>query len=126
MELIKQNTQSQIIKSLLIIFLGSVILAISAKIKIPFYPVPMTMQTFVVLFLGLSFGYKIGLSAVGLYLFEGIVGLPVFSNTPERGIGIVYFTGPSMGYLIGFLSACYLASFVKLNDNFLKIFGRSL
>ena len=57
MELIKQNTQTQIIKSLLVIFIGSVILAISAKIKIPFYPVPMTMQTFVVLFLGLSFGY---------------------------------------------------------------------
>ena len=62
MELIKQNTQSKIIKSLLIIFFGSVILAISAKIKIPFYPVPMTMQTFVVLFLGISFGYKIALS----------------------------------------------------------------
>ena len=62
MELIKQNTQSQIIKSLLVIFLGSIILAISAKIKIPFYPVPMTMQTFVVLFLGISFGYKIALS----------------------------------------------------------------
>ena len=100
------------------------ILTISAKIKIPFYPVPMTMQTFVVLLLGLSFGYKIGLSAVGLYLLEGIVGLPVFSNSPERGIGLVYFTGPTMGYLIGFLSACYLASFVKLNDNFFIIFSK--
>jgi biotin transport system substrate-specific component len=74
--------------------------------------------------LGLSFGYKIGLSAVGLYLLEGIVGLPVFSNSPERGIGLVYFTGPTMGYLIGFLSACYLASFVKLNDNFFIIFSK--
>ena len=101
MELIKQNTQSQIIKSLVIIFLGSVILAISAKIKIPFYPVPMTMQTFVVLFLGISFGYKIALATVGLYLFEGIMGLPVFSNSPERGVGLAYFTGPTMGYLIG-------------------------
>ena len=84
----------------------------------------MTMQTFVVLLLGLSFGYKIGLSAVGLYLLEGIVGLPVFSNSPERGIGLVYFTGPTMGYLIGFLSAGYLVSFVKLNDNFLMIFAK--
>jgi len=122
MELIKQNTQSQIIKLLLIVFLGSVILAISAKIKIPFYPVPMTMQTFVVLFLGISFGYKIALATVALYLFEGIMGLPVFSNSPEKGIGLVYFTGPTMGYLIGFLSACFLASFVKLNDNYLLIF----
>ena len=104
--------------------MGSILLTISAKVKIPFYPVPMTMQTFVVLLLGLSFGYKIGLSAVGLYLLEGIVGLPVFSNSPERGIGLVYFTGPTMGYLIGFLSACYLASFVKLNDNFFIIFSK--
>jgi len=122
MELIKLTSQSKLIKSLFVVVLGSIVLTISAKIKIPFYPVPMTMQTFVVLLLGLSFGYKIGLSAVGLYLIEGIAGLPVFSNSPERGIGIVYFTGPTMGYLIGFLSACYLASFVKLNDNFLKIF----
>ena len=122
MELIKQNTQSQIIKSLTIIFLGSIVLAISAKIKIPFYPVPMTMQTFVVLFLGISFGYKVALSAVGLYLLEGIMGLPVFSNSPEKGVGLVYFTGPTMGYLIGFLTACFLASFIKLNDNYLIIF----
>ena len=124
MELIKQNTQSQIIKSLIIIFFGSIVLAISAKIKIPFYPVPMTMQTFVVLFLGLSFGYKVALATVGLYLLEGIVGLPVFSNSPEKGVGLFYFTGPTMGYLIGFLTACFLASFVKLNDNYLIIFTK--
>ena len=121
MELIKQNTQTQIIKSLIVIFLGSVVLAISAKIKIPFYPVPMTMQTFVVLFLGVSLGYKIGLASVGLYLLEGIAGLPVFSNSPEKGIGIVYFTGPTMGYLIGFLTACYLASKINIKDSFINI-----
>ena len=114
MELIKQNTQNQLVKSLLVIFLGSIILTISAKIKIPFYPVPMTMQTFIVLFLGISFGYKIALATVSLYLLEGILGLPVFSNSPERGIGLAYFTGPTMGYLIGFLSACFLASFLSL------------
>ena len=122
MELIKQNSHSKIIKSLLVIFLGSLILAISAKIKIPFYPVPMTMQTFVVLFLGISLGYKVALATVGLYLLEGILGLPVFSNSPERGIGLAYFTGPTMGYLIGFLFACFFASFIKKNDNNLIIF----
>ena len=122
MELIKQNTQTQIIKSISIIFFGSIILAISAKIKIPFYPVPMTMQTFIVLFLGISFGYKIGLATIGLYLIEGIIGLPVFSNSPERGVGLIYFTGPTMGYLIGFLSACYLASFIKKEDSHFIIF----
>tara|TARA_B100001063_G_scaffold209195_1_gene206042 strand:+ start:262 stop:813 length:552 start_codon:yes stop_codon:yes gene_type:complete len=122
MELIKQNTQTQIIKSLLVIFLGSVALAISAKVKIPFYPVPMTMQTFVVLFLGISFGYKIALTTVGLYLLEGISGLPVFSNSPERGVGLVYFTGPTMGYLIGFFTACFIASYIKVEDNYFIIF----
>jgi len=122
MELIKQNTQTQIIKSLLIILLGSIILAISSKVKIPFYPVPMTMQTFVVLLIGMSFGYKIGLATIGLYLIEGISGLPVFSNSPERGVGLAYFTGPTMGYLIGFFSACFLASLIKTDDNYFIIF----
>ena len=122
MELIKQNSHLKIIKTLLIIFLGSLILTISAKIKIPFYPVPMTMQTFVVLFLGISLGYKVALATVGLYLFEGIIGLPVFSNTPERGIGLVYFTGPTMGYLIGFLFASFFASFIDKRDNYLIIY----
>ena len=122
MELIKQNSQLRIIKLLTIIFLGSIILAISAKIKIPFYPVPMTMQTFVVLLLGISFGYKVALATIGLYLLEGVLGLPVFSNSPERGVGIAYFTGPTMGYLIGFLSASFLASFIKINDDYFKIF----
>ena len=124
MELTKNISQTKIIKSLLAIILGSIALTISAKIKIPFYPVPMTMQTFVVLFLGVSLGYKIGLASVGLYLLEGIVGLPVFSNSPEKGIGLVYFMGPTMGYLLGFLSAVYLASFINVKDNLFIIFTK--
>ena len=81
----------------------------------------MTMQTFVVLFLGVSLGYKIALASVSLYLLEGILGLPVFSNSPEKGIGIIYFTGPTMGYLIGFLIASFLASKINIKDNFLII-----
>ena len=122
MELIKQNTQNRLVKSLVVIILGSLILTVSAKIKIPFYPVPMTMQTFIVLLLGVSFGYKIALASVSLYLLEGILGLPVFSNSPERGVGLAYFTGPTMGYLIGFLFACFLSSMVKKADNYLIIF----
>ena len=76
MELTKNISQNKLIKSLFAIILGSIALTISAKIKIPFYPVPMTMQTFVVLFLGISLGYKIGLASVSLYLLEGIMGLP--------------------------------------------------
>tara|TARA_A100001011_G_scaffold335911_1_gene365092 strand:- start:341 stop:892 length:552 start_codon:yes stop_codon:yes gene_type:complete len=124
MELTKNITQPKIIKFLLVILLGSIALTISAKIKIPFYPVPMTMQTFVVLFLGISLGYKIGVATVGLYLLEGIVGLPVFSNSPEKGVGLLYFTGPTMGYLIGFLTACFLASMIKFKDNFLVVLSK--
>ena len=125
MEVVKsQNVK--IIKYILIIFLGSILLTISSKIKIPFYPVPMTMQTFVVLFLGMSFGYKIGLATVSLYLIEGIIGLPVFSNSPEKGVGLVYFTGPTMGYLIGFLIATFLAGYFKFEGNLLNSFIKLL
>ena len=120
MELVKNLNQSSIVKTFLIVILGSLALTISAKIKIPFYPVPMTMQSFVVMFLGLAFGYKIGLATVSLYLLEGIAGLPVFSNSPEKGIGLVYFTGPTMGYLIGFLSATVIAGMISSKDNLLK------
>ena len=116
----------RILKYILIIFLGSILLTISSKIKIPFYPVPMTMQTFVVLFLGMSFGYKIGLATVSLYLVEGIIGLPVFSNSPEKGVGLVYFTGPTMGYLIGFLFATFLAGYFNFKGNILNNFIKLL
>ena len=121
MEVVKSEN-TKILKYLLIIFLGSVLLTISSKIKIPFYPVPMTMQTFVVLFLGMSFGYKIGLATVSLYLLEGIIGLPVFSNSPEKGVGIIYFTGPTMGYLIGFLFATFLAGYFNFKVNIFYTF----
>jgi len=117
MELIKELKQSKIIKNVFIALMGTVLLAISSKIKIPFYPVPMTMQTLVVLFLGVVLGWKLGVATVSLYLFEGIIGLPVFSGSPEVGIGIVYFTGPTMGYLVGFLFTVYFAGFFKFNKN---------
>ena len=109
-------------KILLIVLASSILLTISAKIKIPFYPVPMTMQTFVVLLVGVTFGWKIGVATISLYLFEGVIGLPVFAGTPEKGVGLVYFTGPTMGYLIGFLVATFLSGYLKpINNLFTKI-----
>ena len=125
MEVVKSQNL-KILKYILVIFLGSILLTISSKIKIPFYPVPMTMQTFVVLFLGMSFGYRIGLAAVSLYLVEGIIGLPVFSNSPEKGVGFIYFTGPTMGYLIGFLFATFLAGYFNFKGNILNNFIKLL
>ena len=126
MELVKTISNNKVIKIFLISLMGSILLTISAKIKIPFYPVPMTMQTFVVLFLGISFGYKVGVTTIFLYLLEGIMGLPVFSNSPEKGIGIAYFVGPTMGYLIGFIFACFLAGYFKYNSNYLINFLKIL
>ena len=122
MELLKINSNQKILKIFIVVFLGSLALALSAKLKIPFYPVPMTMQTFVVLFLGIAFGYKIGLATVSVYLIEGLLGLPVFSNSPEKGIGMIYFTGPTIGYLIGFLSAVFLTGYLNFKKNIFLIF----
>ncbi len=126
MEAINKYQISKLIKISVIVILGTLILTVSAKVKIPFYPVPMTMQTFVVLFFGIAFGYKIGLITVGLYLFEGIIGLPVFAGSPEKGIGLVYFTGPTMGYLIGFLVAVYIAGNFSYEKNYFFIFMKLL
>tara|TARA_B110001450_G_C17515970_1_gene438448 strand:- start:67 stop:621 length:555 start_codon:yes stop_codon:yes gene_type:complete len=122
MELLKTNSLQKILKFFIIIFIGSMILTLSAKLKIPFYPVPMTMQTFVVLFLGIAFGYKIGLATVTVYIFEGIIGIPVFSNSPEKGVGLIYFTGPTMGYLIGFLPAVFFVGYLNFKTNMFMIF----
>ena len=125
MELVKSLKQSKLLKYVFLALIGSIILAVSSKIKIPFYPVPMTMQTLIVLVIGIGFGWKLGLATVGLYLFEGIIGLPVFSGSPEKGIGLIYFTGPTMGYLLGFLVAVYVSGkFIYDNNlilNFLKL-----
>tara|TARA_B110000914_G_scaffold190960_1_gene177175 strand:- start:17 stop:571 length:555 start_codon:yes stop_codon:yes gene_type:complete len=117
MELIKEIKQSKILKNVFIALMGTVLLAISSKVKIPFPPVPMTMQTFVVLFLGITLGWKLGVATVALYLFEGAIGLPVFSGTPEKGVGLVYFTGPTMGYLIGFIFTVYFAGYLNFSKN---------
>jgi len=122
MELLKTNSNQKILKTFFLILAGSLALTLSAKLKIPFYPVPMTMQTFVVLFLGVAFGYKIGLATVSVYLIEGIIGIPVFSNSPEKGVGLVYFMGPTMGYLIGFLTAVFLAGYLNFENNIFLIF----
>ena len=122
MEFIKSFKHAQIVKFFFIALMGSIILAISSKIKIPFYPVPMTMQTLVVLMIGVGFGWKLGMATVALYLFEGIIGLPVFSGSPEKGVGLVYFTGPTMGYLLGFLIATYVSGKFVYDNNIVKTF----
>lgn len=92
--------------------LGSALLTLSAKTQVPFWPVPMTMQTFVVLVIGMSFGARLAGATVLLYLCQGALGLPVFAGTPERGIGLAYMMGPTGGYLAGFLIAAILVGWL--------------
>jgi len=93
------------LRALLLAVVGSLLLTISAKVQIPMWPVPMTMQTFAVLVIGAAYGWKLGGATVALYLAEGALGLPVFANAPERGIGMAYMMGPTGGYLLGFLAS---------------------
>ena len=104
--------EAGLLKSVAIVLLGTLVLAISAKIQVPFYPVPMTMQTFVVLFIGFALGSRLGAITLLAYLAEGAAGLPVFAGTPEKGIGLAYMMGPTGGYLIGYVFAAFVTGWL--------------
>ena len=99
------NRENTLLRNLCLVILASAALWASAKIQVPFWPVPMTMQTFVVLIIGMAFGWRLGAAAVLLYFVQGALGLPVFAGTPEKGIGLAYMAGPTGGYLVGFVLA---------------------
>lgn len=92
--------------------IGSLALTVSAKVQIPFYPIPMTLQTLVVLLLGMALGARLALLTVLVYLAEGALGLPVFAGTPEKGLGLAYMIGPTGGYLLGFAVAAWVAGWL--------------
>lgn len=106
---LRSANQSKILREAIVLVLATALLTVSAKISIPFYPVPMTMQTFVVVGLGLTLGANRGAAAVVLYLVEGAFGFPVFAGTPEKGIGLAYMMGSTGGYLVGFVIAAYVS-----------------
>ncbi|MGF1607761.1 MAG: biotin transporter BioY [Kiloniellales bacterium] len=92
-----------LLRNTILALAGTALLTLSAKIQVPFWPVPMTMQTFAVLVIGMAYGWRLGAATVLLYLAEGAAGLPVFSGTPEKGIGLAYMMGSTGGYLLGFV-----------------------
>jgi biotin transport system substrate-specific component len=102
-----QSGNARVARNVLLALVGTLALTVSAKVQIPFWPVPMTMQTFVVLLIGMAYGCRLGVVTVALYLLEGALGLPVFAGTPEKGVGLTYMMGPTGGYLIGFVVAAY-------------------
>ncbi|MBX6366602.1 MAG: biotin transporter BioY [Rhodospirillales bacterium] len=87
------------------VLLGTALLALSAKVQVPFWPVPMTMQTLVVLLIGAAYGSRLGAATVLLYLVEGGAGLPVFAGASA---GPAYILGPTGGYLVGFVGAAWV------------------
>ena len=118
MQAINISNNLKLIKSFLAVIIGTGLLAISSKVQTPFTLVPATMQTFVVLFLGMILGYKLAVATVILYLCQGLIGLPVFA----KGGGIVYLMGPTGGYLIGFILTAYLAGLIKIKNDPITIF----
>ena len=117
-KILLKNIYTRKLNLILIVFVGTLLLTLSAKIKVPFIPVPMTMQTFIVLFLGYYLGPKLALATVALYIFEGVLGFPVFTDTPEKGIGISYIVGHTGGYILGFIISSFLAGTQNYNRNF--------
>lgn len=101
------GTRDALWRAATLMVIGSLLLTVSAKVQVPFWPVPMTMQTLVVLVIGAAYGRLIGTATVLLYLVEGAFGLPVFAGTPERGLGLAYMVGPTGGFLAGFVAAAF-------------------
>lgn len=92
-----------------LILAGTAILALSARITVPMWPVEMSLQSLAVLLIGATLGLRLGLATVLAYLAEGAAGLPVFQGTPELGIGLAYMAGPTGGYLAGFVAMAAIA-----------------
>ena len=88
---------------------GAAVITLAAKIQVPFWPVPMTLQTLAILSIGAAYGMRLGAATLLLYLAEGASGLPVFVGTPEKGIGFAYMMGPTGGYLVGFVILAAIA-----------------
>jgi biotin transport system substrate-specific component len=93
---------SRTLQEVVLVLVGTAILAVSAKVKVPFYPVPMTLQTLVVMLIAATYGMRLGLTTMLAYLAEGILGLPVFANTPPMVASAAYFLGPTGGFLVSY------------------------
>lgn len=105
----KQAGFTEALRQLVLIVAGSGLLWAAAKVQVPFWPVPMTLQTGVLFLIGVAYGPRLGVLTVIAYLAEGAAGLPVFAGTPERGIGLAYMMGPTAGYLLAFAIAAWMA-----------------
>jgi biotin transport system substrate-specific component len=102
------KAQSSLLHKALLVVAGTALLTLSAKVQVPFWPVPMTLQTLVVLLIGAAYGARLGGITVATYLAQGAIGLPVFAS----GAGLAYVAGPTGGYLAGFLIAAVVVGWL--------------
>jgi biotin transport system substrate-specific component len=102
------SSAERIVRGFALALGGSLLLAVSAKVQVPFYPVPLTLQTLVVLLIGATLGARLAAAWVALYLIEGVAGLPVFAGAVA---GPLYMAGPTGGFLVGFFVAAAMIGF---------------
>lgn len=103
-----ESRSGKALKTMGVAIAGAAVMTLAAKIQVPFWPVPMTLHVMAVMAFAVLLGPRLAVSIFLAYLAAGAVGLPVFSGTPERGIGLAYMGGPTGGYLLGFLVASWL------------------
>ncbi|MBT9372272.1 biotin transporter BioY [Rhizobium sp. CSW-27] len=105
---------------------GAALITLAAKLQIPFWPVPMTLHTLAVMAIAVAAGPRLAMATLAAYLAAGAAGLPVFSGTPERGIGIAYMMGPTGGYLAGYLLGAGLTAWLAQGRGTLGRIGAML
>lgn len=108
------------------VIIGVALMTLSAKVQIPFWPVPMTLHTVAVMGFAVALGPRMATVIFTAYLAAGAAGLPVFSGSPERGIGLAYMMGPTGGYLAGYLVACGLTGWLSAGRGVVRCFGAML
>ena len=109
-----------------VVVAGAALMTLAAKVQVPFWPVPMTLHTLAVMGFAVSLGPKRAAAIFVAYLAAGATGLPVFSGSPERGIGLAYMAGPTGGYLAGYLVASWLVGKLAAGRGFLGRLGAML
>lgn len=121
--LLSRPTLRAATKKAAVIVLGVALITLCAKLRVPFWPVPMTLHTFAVMAIAVAAGPRLATATFAAYLAAGAIGLPVFAGTPERGIGLAYMVGPTGGYLLGYLAASWVTGALALGRGTL---GRTL
>lgn len=118
------DRRAALLRQIGLVLLGSLVMIAAAKIKVPFWPVPMTLQTLAVFGIGAAFGARLGAATMLVYIAYGVAGFPVFTNTPPVAAGPLYLVGPTGGFLLGFVMAAAIAGWSAVRGaSWLRLVG---